>query len=194
MEEKAQRKQISSVELYNTMAESVTEKLSGLVTDQYFRSSSEDISPLAVRSTTWPPGPEARSRSLQDERLDELFKNPKAALPSRSDKNKPRTRFSLPTIQELQTYERDPEFAKLDDRPKRGLNLPRSKSVKPSMMSKMLLGLDDVNDEQPPEETWSLGSPSSSASSPASHNPQNNEFSMPSSIDPTFTPLSTRRT
>jgi hypothetical protein len=121
----------------------------GLRSLQYSLPPFEEKLLLSQRASTWPLGADAKQRAIREGRIDDLLIRGDLAEPSvrPATKKKTRTRFSLPTIQELQTYERDPEFAKLEDRPKRGLNLPRSKSIKPSSMSQLLLDLDEPSSE-----------------------------------------------
>jgi len=48
-----------------------------------------------------------------------------------------KSKFRLPTIKEFESF-KEPEGKELADRPKRGLNFPRSKSIKPSVMADTL--------------------------------------------------------
>ena len=140
---------------------------------------SEGGEPLsqARRATTWPLGADLRrnlhiksiSKSLGVLEIDKSSRKKEflnETMPASLSRQKPQTRFSLPTILELHTYERDVEFARLDDRPKRGLNLPRSKSVKPSVMSSLLLDLEEFERR----EADPISSPILSMASPLSSN------------------------
>lgn len=93
-----------------------------------------------TRSHTWPPGPEDRRTDDEAAESSEDDLSPRSELlrPRSKSSTGSRGRFSLPTIEELKTYEHDKEFAKLLERPKRGLLLPRSKSIKPEIMLQML--------------------------------------------------------